>query len=377
MFYITSGEKVFPKNSEKIELQYKKFEEIIKPNFRDRVTENWNFRETWIHKENGTSQISFVKRECVFSINAFKNMIRILSSGKMFHTIFREKMLHTISGEKMFQETTVGNMLQNYRDFPSIFYGEDRVTESREILEGHKENVYEEKNELFDYLREINHNNREMQKRFMQIHTESPGENSFVIDKKTSMEQMVSALKNPGQVLFEIENVSEEKLYQNKADIRIQNMLSLTDENTRTLLKEVMEYPQKGGGDKFSIIETDQGGFNRFLNKVTEVFDVLTREEKSPGDSFELVHKTQDVREKVITEMVQEIVNSGSKSAYLKEADVIEKVRKERERTDRENHKLLLTNVEEMIRNKMEIVSGQVYRDLERKFKSDQRRRGY
>lgn len=299
-------------------------------------------REVWNDEKNKKNQIDHVLREWMLCTKSDKIVSQISFGNKMFHIISHNKMIQAGCKKvglqyKKFVETSsrslFGRMKEDWYSRENLIMTLQKgicqeVRQEFHPVPGNviqESPVFEEKNELYNYLNKVNRNNREI---------------AFAIENKNSM---------------------EETLYQDKSDIRIRNMLSLADENTRTLLKEVMAYPKKGGGDKFSITETDPGGFNHFLHKMTEVEEVLHRKEESLEDSFQLVHKTQEVR-------------TVSK---FHETEIMEKVKMERERTDRESHKRLLTNMEEMIRDKMEVVSDRVYRDLERKFKSDQRRRGY
>ena len=198
---------------------------------------------------------------------------------------------------------------------------------------------------LFQYLSQVNEHNLKMQRRLEQIKPEAQNEIPFAIDKKEARKKSLLALKDPEKVLMEIDRSGGNPM--SKTDSKIQSILNLADQDTRLLLEDVMAYPKTGQGRAFQITETDMGELNHFLRKAAEEppgFQEISREtEKSQRDAEEIRKETVKI------------------------------TREEMEK----NSRILMQNVEELLQSKMESVSDRVYRELERRLKNDQRRRGY
>lgn len=198
---------------------------------------------------------------------------------------------------------------------------------------------------LFQYLCEINEHNLKMQRRLEQIKPEAQNEIPFAIDKKEARKKSLLALKDPEKVLMEIEMSGGNPM--SKTDSKIQSILNLADQDTRLLLEDVMAYPKTGQGRAFQITETDMGELNHFLREMAE----------EPPGFQEISRETEKIQRDA------------------------EEIRKETVKITREemekNSRVLMQNVEELLQSKMESVSDRVYRELERRLKNDQRRRGY
>lgn len=198
---------------------------------------------------------------------------------------------------------------------------------------------------LFQYLCEINEHNLKMQRRLEQIKPEVQNEILFAIDKKEARKKSLLALKDPEKVLMEIDMSGGNPM--SKTDSKVQSILNLADQDTRLLLEDVMAYPKTGQGRAFHITETDMGELNHFLREMAEEppgFQEISREtEKSQRDAEEIRKETVKI------------------------------TREEMEK----NSRVLMQNVEELLQSKMDSVSDRVYRELERRLKNDQRRRGY
>ncbi len=300
------------------------------------------------------------------------NLFALLSNQKMRN----ENIFSKVDITKVLSGTiTLREEMLHYRKY-NIFM--DERVQNYLKTQGEETNLYQnefpaENYELYNYLSQVNQENVEMQKRMQEISVGMPKEISYQVDKKLSMEKTRLALKDSGKVLMEIESWEGADRFFDRDNTHVQNMLKLADKNTRTLLTEVMDFTQKGEGGNFHITETDMGGLNRFLNMTTASNEILSPRDERVGENMTLVHKSQHLEEETLMESLREIADTYRKTTDLKEREIREKEQVCYEKSNQ----ALLKNMEEVVQKRMEVVSGQVYRDLERRFKSDKRRRGY
>ncbi|MCM1257762.1 MAG: hypothetical protein NC307_07895 [Roseburia sp.] len=278
-----------------------------------------------------------------------------------------------VQGDNIPQKNADTDVGKTYRDNREKFYDGNEI----DVVNNHQ---------LFHYLNQVNQKNLEMQKRLEQIVQNMPQKTLMAIDKKEALRKSLLALKHPEKALSEIEMSSRESLV--KTDPKIQSMLCLVEEDIRLLLEEVMAYPGKGQGNMFHITKTDIGELNHFLYERAET-------SQSFGEETFIVHKEQSIQKEVSEEILQKAIDSYVKStatakegvACLEKISSQEKTAKEemvRKKTVeitreeiQENSRILMQNMEEMLRTQMDIVSDRVVKDLERRLKNDQRRRGY